>query len=263
MASVKRIGLIGYGYLGSYVYEQVTTHPEWGLGIAFVVTRSQKPDGLPPGLHFTDVPAALETAPDLVVELAHADVTARHGEAILARSSYMPLSVSALADADLEARLTEVARRSATTLYVPHGAATGLDTLSECRDVWETVTVTMKKPPRNLDYSAAPQFSADTITEPTVLFDGPTRQICAMFPRNVNTHAAVAVAGIGFDRTRSVLVADPALKESVIEIEARGNGVELIVSRRNPLAGVSGILTQRSALGCILRVNGQGPVAIV
>ena len=263
MASVKRIGLIGYGYLGSYVYEQVTTHPEWGLEVAFVVTRSQKPDGLPAHLHYNDVPAALATAPDLVVELAHADVTVQHGQAILAASSYMPLSVSALANAALETHLLKVAGESGTTLFVPHGAATGLDTLSECRDVWETVTVTMKKPPRNLDYSVAPQFSADAIAESTILFDGPTRAICAMLPRNVNTHAAVALAGIGFDRTRSVLVADPALKESVIEIEAQGNGVELVISRRNPLAGVSGILTQRSALVCILRVSGQGPLAIV
>lgn len=263
MKPVKRVGLIGFGYLGSYVYEQIVAHPEWNIEVTFVVTRSGAPAALPAHLHHTSVAAAMATRPDLVIELAHADVTTRHGEDILRHCSYMPLSVSALADAALHDRLLDTATANGTTLYVPHGAATGLDTLAECRDIWETVHVTMKKHPRNLDFSAVPGIDVQSIAGPTVLFDGPTREICALFPRNVNTHAAVALAGIGFDRTRSVLIADPSLEESIIEISASGAGVELNIARRNPLKGVSGILTLRSALGCILRVCAKEPLAIV
>ena len=31
-----RIGLIGLGYLGRYVYEQITSRPQLGLEVAFV-----------------------------------------------------------------------------------------------------------------------------------------------------------------------------------------------------------------------------------
>lgn len=260
---IRRIGIIGYGYLGSYLYEQLKTHPEWGLEVAFVHSRSDNHDGLPEALHYTDIDLALDQRADLVVEVAHAEITTLYGNRILERSSYMPLSVSALADAALESQLLATATQNGTTLYVPHGAATGLDTLAECRDLWESVVVTMKKHPRNLDFSAAPQHDPAAITTETVLFDGSTRQICAQFPRNVNTHAAVALASIGFDRTRSVLIADPTLEESVIEIQARGEGISLDIARRNPLKGVSGVLTLRSALGCLLRVCRREAIEIV
>ena len=43
MAQKKaRIGIIGYGYIGSYVYEQITTRPELGLEIAFVYNRTRE-----------------------------------------------------------------------------------------------------------------------------------------------------------------------------------------------------------------------------
>jgi aspartate dehydrogenase len=124
--------------------------------------------------------------------------------------------------------------------------------------LWEEVTMVMKKSPKNLDFSAAPQFKPGEITQPTVLYDGPTRAICPLFPRNVNSHATVALAGIGFDRTRSVLVADPSLEVSVIELTARGKGVAMKIERSNPLKGVSGVFTLHSTLAAITRAKGAG-----
>jgi aspartate dehydrogenase len=74
----------------------------------------------------------------------------------------------------------------------------------------------------------------------------------------VNSHATVAFAGIGFDRTRSVLVADPSLHVSVIEITAQGKGVTMKIERSNPLKGVSGVFTLNSTLAAITRAKGSG-----
>ena len=79
----------------------------------------------------------------------------------------------------------------------------GMDALLENRDVWESVEVVMKKPPANVD-CANVGIDPDSIKKETVLYDGPTRGICPKFPRNVNTHASIAYAGIGFDRTKVV-----------------------------------------------------------
>ena len=37
---MTRIGIVGYGYLGKYIYDQIVTRPELGLEIAFVFNRS-------------------------------------------------------------------------------------------------------------------------------------------------------------------------------------------------------------------------------
>ena len=146
----------------------------------------------------------------------------------------MPLSLTAFADADLEAGLLDTARSAGTRLFVPHGAVVGLDALEEGRETWDEVGMVMKKPVRSLDFSSAAGIDPEAITAETTLFDGTAREICPLYPRNVNSHAAVALAGIGFDRTRSVLIADPALEASIIEVEARGGGVEISIRRGEP-----------------------------
>jgi aspartate dehydrogenase len=62
------------------------------------------------------------------------------------------------------------------------------------------------------------------ITKATVLYDGPTRGVCPLFPRNVSSHRTVALAGIGFDRVGSVLVTGPVLEVAVMELTAPGKG---------------------------------------
>jgi predicted dinucleotide-utilizing enzyme len=253
----KRIGIVGYGYIGKYVYEQLASRPELGLEVAFVHNRSrEKIAALPPGVVLEKLEDFASREAELIVELAHPSITQEHGAAFLAHTDYMPLSLTALADAQLEKRLLETARRHGTCLYIPHGAVVGMDALEEGRQVWEEVRMTMKKPPRTFDFSASPQWRAEEIRGETVLYQGPTRGICPLFPRNVNSHAAVALGGIGFDRTRSVLIADPKLEVSVIEIEMRGQGVEVKVERRNPMKGVSGVFTLVSTLASICRAKG-------
>jgi predicted dinucleotide-utilizing enzyme len=260
MATKKaRIGLIGLGYIGRYVYEQITSRPELGLEVAFIHELAlERLAGLPAALVLPDIEAFASRRPDLVVEMAHPAVTRQGGEMFLRETDYMPLSMTAFADEGLQRRLLDTARRSGTCLFVPHGAVVGLENIFEGRDLWKEVTLVMKKNPKNLDFSAAPQFKPAEITKPTVLYDGPTRGVCPLFPRNVNSHATVALAGIGFDRTRSVLVADPSLDVSVIELVARGKGVAMKIERSNPLKGVSGVFTLNSTLAAITRAKGSG-----
>ena len=257
MANTARIGLIGLGYVGRYVYEQIASRPELGLEVAFVhELAAERLSGIPAELVLPEIKDFAARRPDLVVEMAHPAVTRNCGEAFLARADYMPLSMTAFADEALQQRLLQTARDNGTCLFVPHGAAVGLENIFEGRELWEEVGVLMKKHPRNLDFAAAPQFQPARITKPTVLYEGPTRGICPLFPRNVNTHATVALTGIGFDRTRSVLIADPSLDVSVIEITARGQGAAMRIERSNPLKGVSGVFTLHSTLAAIAKAKG-------
>jgi len=260
MATKKaRIGLIGLGYVGRYVYEQISSRPELGLEVAFVhdVAAERLADA-PAEFRLPDITAFASRRPDLVVEMAHPAVTGKYGELFLRVTDYMPLSMTAFAEEGLPERLLETARSSGTSLFVPHGAVVGLESIFEGRALWEEVTMVMKKHPRNLDFSAAPQFKPAEIARATVLYEGPTRGVCPLFPRNVNSHATVALAGIGFDRTRSVLLADPSLEVSVIELTARGKGAAMRIERSNPLKGVSGVFTLNSTLAAVCRAKGSG-----
>ncbi|MBU08422.1 MAG: DNA-binding protein [Gemmatimonadetes bacterium] len=251
-----RIGLIGYGYIGKYIYEQITTRPDLGLQIGFVHNRSaEKVADLPPELVLADLADFSSRDADLIVELAHPDVTRVHGEAFLQQTDYMPLSLTAFSDAELNDRLQSTARERGTRIFVPHGAVIGLDALEEGRDTWEEVSIRMEKPVRSLDLANDPDHDATQITGRTILFEGSAREICPRYPRNVNSHAAVALAGIGFDRTHCVLVADPDLEASIIELTARGGGVEVNIRRENPMQGVSGVMTLMSSLASIGRAK--------
>ena len=258
-AERARIGIIGFGYIGSYVYEQVTTRPELGMDVAFVYNRTAKRiSDVPEEVILKDLGDFASRQADLIVELAHPDITRDYGVEFLKTADYMPMSLTVFADAEIDARLRDAADSSGTSIYIPHGAIVGLEALEEGRQMWEEVSIVMKKPPRSLDFANAPQFDPTAIDSETILFEGSTRDICPLFPRNVNSHAAVALGGIGFDDTRSVLIADPALETSIIDVEARGRGVEIKVRRENPMVGVSGVFTLVACLASIGRACAPG-----
>src|ERR1039458_7347202 len=176
-----RIGLVGLGYIGRYVYEQITKRPELGLEVAFVhELAAERLAGLPPGTVLPEIGDFTSRRPDLVVEMAHPAVTRQFGELFLEQTDYLPLSMTAFADEALRQRLLETARRSGTCLFVPHGAVVGLENIFEGRELWEEVTMVMKKSPKNLDFNAAPQFKPADLTRATVLYDGPTRAVCPL-----------------------------------------------------------------------------------
>ncbi|MBW1712322.1 MAG: DUF108 domain-containing protein, partial [Deltaproteobacteria bacterium] len=194
---------------------------------------------------------------DLVVEAAHPQAVRQFAEQVLSRTDLMIMSVSALGDEDLESTIRRVCRENGTRLYIPHGATLGLDGLKDGLSIWKEVSITMRKNPKNLNFDAAPHLKSQDFTGETVLYDGPTRRILPLFPKNVNSHATLALATLGLDQTRSILIADPGLEESVIEIEAQGGGTSIHISRRNPIKGVTGKLTILSVMESIKNVLGQ------
>ena len=117
-ADKTRIGLVGFGYIGRYLYEQIHQRPELGLEIGFVHNRGRRRlDDLKDESILDDLDGFDERRVDLVVEVAHPDVTRRYGEAFLDRVDYMPLSLTALADPDIEKSLRQTARDRGTTTF--------------------------------------------------------------------------------------------------------------------------------------------------
>ncbi|MBW1972168.1 MAG: DUF108 domain-containing protein [Deltaproteobacteria bacterium] len=253
-----RIGIIGLGRIGSFIYEEINKNKELPIEIAFVHDIDQeKLKALPEDVVLEKMEEFERKSPDLVLESSHPDVVKKWGEFILSKCNFMIMSVTAMADQDLEKRLLDTCNRYNSSLFIPHGALVGLDGIIDGKDIWEEVTITMHKNPKNLDFSAS-NIDPLTIKEKRVIYDGPVRGVCSQFPRNVNSHATLALAGIGMDKTRSVLIADPSLDESIIEIMAKSGGTMIEIKRRNPIKGVTGKLTLLSVFSTLLRVTNIG-----
>jgi predicted dinucleotide-utilizing enzyme len=252
----RRVGIAGFGYIGRYVYERMLDEPEAGLAPAFVWNRS--PDRLadiPETLVLDDLAQAAERRADLIVELAHPEITREHGAGFLAHADYMPLSVSALVDPALEASLRDACAAAGTRLLIPHGALVGVDNLVEGRENWTDVTITFEKHPDAIDFSECDLTPVPD--ERTVVFDGTAREIGRLFPRNVNTMVTCGLATVGLDACRAVLISDPALTVGIADVLAvGGDGGRLHSRKEQPMSGVSGTEMLGSLYGSIRRAAG-------
>lgn len=255
-----RVGIAGFGFIGQHLYQRLMQGAEPGLSVAFVWNRSPgRLAEVRPDLVLHSLEQAPAAGADLIVELAHPDVTRVHGRALLAAADYLVTSVTALADDALRATLVEAARAGGRRLLVPHGALVGLEALREQRHRFAQVSITFRKHPRSIDFAASGVDPAG-ITGRTVLYDGPARGIARLYPRNVNTMVTCALATVGLDDCRAVLIADPALDKAIAEVEAIGrDGSRIATANEQPATGVSGDDMLASIVGSVRGALRQEP----
>jgi aspartate dehydrogenase len=212
----RRVGILGAGAIARAVGEAVAAAGVPGATLVGFFTR--KPAGDLPGEQLASVDDLL--AATVVVEAAGRDAVAEHGERVLAAGvDLVCCSVGALADAALLGRLVTAADRTGARLIVPSGAVGGLDVLRAAAVAGlDAVTIEQRKPPATL----LPAAEAALLEEPRVLFEGSVREVVERYPSTTNVAAAVALAGIGFDRTHARVVADPSLAANQVLLDARG-----------------------------------------
>ena len=243
---MKKIAFLGGGKIGRNMLRHVLEHKR--AQVAFVydpfLTESEI-EGVPV---VSQVEDRMLEGLDLVVECANAEVVAQFILRVLKYANFMPFSMTAFRDDALREGARAAALEHGHMIYLPHGAILGLDGIFDGRSELTQVTIETIKNPASL---------GRTDTEYTVLYEGPTRKAAELYPRNVNVHAAIALAGIGFDRTRSKIIADPAVNTNTHLIHLEGKGIQFTIQVSSfSEGGVTGKYTPLSACGSLDRVLG-------
>jgi len=239
---------VGCGTIGSRIARKIRDE---GLAeIAFVcdLDPARARAAAPGSEILTNLALVRERPVDLVIEAANAEVVRAIALDVLERSDFLPFTLTALQDDAFREAVRARCREAGTRLIVPHGGVLGLDGIYDGRSVIQAVTFKTTKHPKNLGLD--PDRAG-------VVYDGPTRGACLQLPRNVNVHAAFALMGVGFDRQRSIVVADPGSREMRHEITVTGPGIEWRLSITSmPTGEVTGSYTPESAASTVARVLG-------
>jgi aspartate dehydrogenase len=236
--SLSRVAIAGLGAIGRAVARRLADGMP-GLVLAGVAARDAGRAQLWLQAQNIDCPVvdldALAQHADLAIECAPGQILDQICRPmLLAGKQVMVLSAGALLP---RPDLIELAKAHGGQIIVPTGALLGLDAVAAAAEgSIHSVRMITKKPPRGLvgaPYLVANQISLDGLNEAKRVFVGTAREAAAGFPANVNVVAALALAGIGPDRTTIEIWADPALERNCHTIEVDSDSARFALSIEN------------------------------
>jgi len=163
---------------------------------------------------------------DIVVEAASQDAVTDASLSVLQnKKDLMIMSVGALLDESIYDILSDACKDFKKTIYLPSGAIAGLDGIKSVKDELESLSITTTKQPRSLKgakFFETSDIDLDTINSSTMLFEGTAKEAVSLFPANINVAALLSLSGIGSEKTRVKIVADPNTDKNTHHIVAEG-----------------------------------------
>jgi aspartate dehydrogenase len=233
-----RVAVAGLGAVGKKIVEAL----DQGIGgLVLSAVSAQNPDKHQGWLgKLKRVPAILpieelSEAADMVIECAPSSLL-RSIVAPFVRSgkAAIVLSAGALLDHD---ELIELAKQNGGQIVVPTGALIGLDAVTAAAvGNIHSVQMMTRKPIRGLagaPYIVENGIDIERITEPLKIFEGTAREAAKGFPANLNVAVALSLAGIGPDRTKLEIWADPTVTRNTHRIEVESDSARFSMSIEN------------------------------
>jgi aspartate dehydrogenase len=264
------VGLIGCGGMAQDVVAALRASPANGVSIVGALARPGRGAEARARLCEIEIVEALDEllarGPALVAEVAGQAAVAEYGDRVLrAGIDCLVISIGALADPALLARLKSAADAGNSRILLPAGAIGGIDAIAAMRVAGLTsVRYRSRKPPAAWRGTPAERLvDLGALTRRTILYQGTAGEAALLYPQNANVAAAVALAGLGFDSTEVELVADPDAPGNVHEIEAEGAAGRFAIqlqgkpSRSNPKTSALAALSVARAL-----LNRQATIVI-
>jgi aspartate dehydrogenase len=245
---VLRVGLGGFGAIGGTLARRL----DQGLpGLRLVAVSAR--DAARAEARVADLASPVPVVPlaelarlaDVVVECVPAAAFRMVAlPAIEAGRILMPVSAGQLLE---HADLVAMTKASSARIIVPTGALLGLDAVRAAAEgEINSVTMITRKPPVGLagaPYLEAHGIDLEGLKQPQMVFEGSAREGARGFPANVNVAAALSLAGIGAERTRLEIWADPHLTRNTHRIVVEADAarfemqIENVPTDENPRTG--------------------------
>jgi len=187
---------------------------------------------------------------DTVFEAASQEAVVMYAPEILAAGkNLVMMSIGSLFDNGLLKRLEDTARQQHCRIYLPSGAVCGIDGIFAAHMAQlDSVTLVTTKPPESLGVK---------VDKRTVVFEGNAREAVKKYPKNINVAACLSLAGLGFDRTRVEIVADPVSTRIDHRILAHGRFGRLraeVENMPNPNNPKSSYMASLSAIAVLRKI---------
>ncbi len=260
--SAIRVAVAGLGAIGSKVVHALDRGMD-GMVLAAVSTAN-----VDKHRHWLDrltiAPAtlpleALADAADIVVECAPSRLVRSIVAPVVSRGkTALVLSAGALLEND---DLIALAREHGGQIVVPTGALIGLDAVTAAAEgTIHSVQMVTRKPIAGLagaPYIVEHKIDIERLTEPLKIFDGSAREAAKGFPANLNVAVALSLAGVGPDRTRVQIWADPTVTRNTHRIEVDSDSARFSMSIENiPSENPrTGLITALSVIACLRKLR--------
>jgi len=235
-----KIALAGLGAIGGAVARRVLAGGIPGIQLVAVSARDHdKARATLKAMNAGAVPivglADLADTADLVIECAPAALMDEIAQPVLrAGKKLLVLSAGALLP---RPELLELAKKHGGQIIVPTGALLGLDAVCAAAEGQiHSVQMTTRKPPNGLSgapYLLENRIQVDDVREPLRVFSGSARDAAKGFPANVNVAVALSLAGIGPDRTRIDIWADPTVTRNTHRIQVDSDSARIDMTIEN------------------------------
>ena len=234
-----RIAIGGLGAIGKALARRLADGGVPGVVLAAVSARDQERAQEFVNTLRHPVPvlelSQLEPVADIVVECAPAAILGDViGPFLRAKKKAIVLSVGAIL---FRPDLIELARLTGGTILVPTGALIGLDAVvAAAEGEIHSVRMVTRKPPNGLagaPYLIEHGISMEGLTEPLKVFTGNAKEAAKGFPANLNVVVALALAGIGPDRTMLEIWADPTVVRNTHTITVDSDSAKFTMTIEN------------------------------
>jgi len=256
--------LIGCGYIGEFIAKKAANR-EVPINLRFIFDRHKEKvkrvqeffDEAPKAL--SSIKEIAKSDVDIVIEAASIEAVHSFAEDILSSGKdMMILSVGAFSDAGFMEKIRDIYRAKNVRVYIPSGGIGALDILASANigELIEVELTTIKNPISLMGapYLTSNQIDISALQDSKVVFRGNAKEAIKGFPANVNVAVTLALAGIGIDKTKDVIVADPRVQQNIHEIRVRGSfgeftfRTENIPSPENPKTSIIAALSAISTL---------------
>lgn len=258
MKNGMTVGIAGLGAIGLEVAHALDRDPD-GLTLTAVACRRHdlgreklRDFSRPPAI----VSAAELAANDIVVEAMPAAAFAEVATAAIVRGRI--LVVSSAGALLRSSALIALAGETGARIVVASGALAGLDAVrAVAADTVKRVWIESRKPPAGLigaPYLQGLGIDLSAISDAVRVFVGNAREAAEGFPANANVAAALALAGIGPERTEVEIWADPGMTRNRQTIHVEAAAARLILMAESEPSAVNprtGRLAALSVLACL------------